>query len=43
MDNQFAWVDFYKEFANKLLEYKNKRDQLIDVVSLKLTSYSQGF
>ena len=32
MDNQFAWVDFYKEFANKLLEYKNKRDQLIELV-----------
>ena len=32
MDNQFAWVDFYKEFANKLLEYKDKRDQLIELV-----------
>lgn len=32
MENQFAWVNFYKEFANKLLEYKNKRDQLIELV-----------
>jgi 5-methylcytosine-specific restriction enzyme B len=32
MDNQFAWVVFYKEFASKLLEYKNKRNQLIELV-----------
>lgn len=29
MDNQFQWVDFYKEFAGKLLAYKNKRTDLI--------------
>lgn len=28
-DNQFDWVDFYKEFAHKLLEYKNNRKELI--------------
>ena len=32
MDNQFAWVEFYREFASKLLEYKNKRNQLIELV-----------
>ena len=32
MDNRFAWVDFYKEFANKLLDYKNKRNQLVEKV-----------
>lgn len=32
MDNQFAWVDFYKEFAGKLLAYKNNRGELADKV-----------
>lgn len=32
MDNQFQWVDFYKEFARKLLTYKNKRTDLIKKV-----------
>ena len=26
------WVDFYKEFANKLLEFKNKRKELIEII-----------
>ena len=30
--NQFEWVDFYKEFADRLLEYKNKRNELIELV-----------
>ena len=32
MDNQFQWVDFYKEFANRLLAYKNNRTDLINKV-----------
>lgn len=32
MDNQFAWVDFYKEFAGKLLVYKNNRGELVNKV-----------
>lgn len=32
VDNQFDWVDFYKEFANKLLEYKDNRTELIKKV-----------
>ena len=28
-ENQFDWVEFYKEFAHKLLEYKNNRNELI--------------
>ena len=32
MENQFDWVDFYKEFALKLLDYKEKRDILIEKV-----------
>jgi 5-methylcytosine-specific restriction protein B len=32
MDNQFQWVDFYKEFANKLLAYKNNRTELLEKV-----------
>ena len=30
--NPFDWVDFYKEFAQKLLEYKNDRTTLIEKV-----------
>ena len=32
MDNQFQWVDFYKEFAAKLLSYKDNRTTLIEKV-----------
>ena len=28
-DNQFDWVEFYKELASKLLQYKNHRDELV--------------
>ncbi len=31
-ENQFDWVDFYKEFAWKLLDYKNNRSELINKV-----------
>lgn len=30
--NQFDWVDFYKEFASKLLDYKDRRDELVEKV-----------
>jgi len=29
---QFEWVDFYKSFARKLLENKNKRDHIIEKI-----------
>ena len=32
MDNQFQWVNFYKEFANRLLVYKNNRTDLVNKV-----------
>ena len=32
MDNQFKWVNFYIEFATKLLEYKNDRSSLISKI-----------
>ncbi|MGN0829810.1 MAG: AAA family ATPase [Candidatus Ornithospirochaeta sp.] len=32
MENQFQWVDFYKEFAEKLLSYKDNRVSLIEKV-----------
>ncbi len=32
MAKKFEWVDFYKEFAGKLLEYKNKRNELVEKV-----------
>ena len=30
--NQFDWVDFYKELAKKLLEYKVKREKLVEKI-----------
>ena len=30
--NQYDWVDFYREFASILLDYKNRRDELIEKV-----------
>lgn len=27
--NQFDWVEFYKEFAEKLLAYKDNRQELV--------------
>ena len=30
--NQFHWVDFYKEFASKLLQYKDNRKELVKKV-----------
>ena len=32
--NQFDWVDFYKELAHKLLNYKDKRKELIEKVQI---------
>ncbi len=29
---QYSWIDFYKEFAVRLLSYKNKRDELVSLV-----------
>ena len=30
--DEFDWVDFYQEFAEKLLTYKNNRKELISIV-----------
>ena len=32
MDNQFEWVEFYKAFAEELLQYKDKRNELIQII-----------
>ena len=29
---QFTWIPFYEELANKLLEYKGKRKELVEIV-----------
>ena len=42
MAKEFDWVDFYKEFAGKLLEYKNKRNDLIEKVK-KIRTYFISF
>ena len=28
----FTWIPFYKEFAHKLLEYKNRRQELVETI-----------
>ena len=33
MTEQFKWVDYYEEFASKLLEYRNNRKELIDKIA----------
>lgn len=32
MDNTFSWVEFYKEFAEKLLAFKSNRAALIQII-----------
>lgn len=41
---EFTWIPFYEEIAKKLLEYKNKRSQLIEILysSLKEASLSSS-
>lgn len=32
MDNRFEWTKFYMELADAILEYKDKRDKLLDIL-----------
>ena len=32
MQMSFTWIPFYKEFAQKLLEYKNRRQELVETI-----------
>ena len=32
MDDKYTWIGFYKELANKLLEYKSNRQELISII-----------
>ena len=34
MDNKFTWTSFYMELATKLLEYKNNRTDLFNVLEV---------
>ena len=38
-NNQFTWVEFYKELADKLLEFKDRRKELLE----KLKSLDKGW
>ena len=29
MENRYQWIQFYEEFADRLLEYNDKRDELL--------------
>ena len=30
--DQYEWVSFYEELAEKLLEFKNKRNELVELI-----------
>lgn len=32
-NEQYGWISFYEVFANKLLEYKNKREVLLEIIN----------
>lgn len=32
MDNAYQWVPFYEELADKLMAYKDKRDELFELI-----------
>ncbi len=32
MENTYKWVDFYEALADKLLEYKDQREELFDIM-----------
>lgn len=36
MDNKFKWIEFYTEFADALLPYKNDRTSLIKKIQKNL-------
>ena len=42
MDN-FTWIDFYVEFADKLLLYKNNRKLLLDKLCLVFEKANMKF
>ena len=33
-DVSFDWIDYYREFAHVLLQYKNKRAELVQLIPL---------
>lgn len=37
MENRYQWIQFYEEFADRLLEYNDKRDELFNIMK-KLSS-----
>lgn len=37
MEGNFAWINFYIEFADKLRQFRNNRDELIDTIYHSLT------
>ena len=32
MSNEFTWIPFYMEFADKLRDYKERRGELVDII-----------
>ncbi|WP_409228805.1 AAA family ATPase [Gudongella sp. SC589] len=32
MNNEYSWIEFYEDFANKLLSYKNRQSELFEII-----------
>jgi len=41
--NQFSWIEFYQELANKILSYKNDRSKLINLVEKSYKDAGQEY
>ena len=42
-DTRFAWVSFYEELATSLLEYKNKRSDLLKILENIFTDTGMNY
>ncbi|MBP3709337.1 MAG: hypothetical protein J6I73_02865 [Treponema sp.] len=40
-ETKFTWIPFYKELAQKILEYKDKRSELMNIVYSLLSNYTK--
>lgn len=43
MDNNFKWTTFYSELATALLQYKNKRSELIEILKIIYANTGMNF
>ncbi len=41
MENKFDWIPFYEELADKLLEYKDKRNELFEIMKNLVSKHTK--